>query len=216
MPSRSNHNSSGRSVRSRSRKSSRSPAPKLLKFKRISVENAHSALLKILIEFNIPLVKRTFGKRIVRVCCRSVAQFENIALIIKELVKSHLIEEIGMPLEMAYARQTLVMFIKPVNTKSSKKLHHVFQECSFKYHHLLIDVKYPTVRAEKKLQKKAKMQNTNEKKNEDVSCTCMKIFNLIRAVETNQVLIINICSLITHSVVLIGILMTIKSEVSTI
>ena len=39
--------------------------------KRINVENAHDGLRKICEEFGIPILKKTFGKFIVRVPCKT-------------------------------------------------------------------------------------------------------------------------------------------------
>jgi len=119
------------------------------KSKRIAVENAHSSLRQILEEFNIPCVKETFGSGIVRVCCRSVVQLENITLIMKELLKAHLIEEVRMPLEYAYKMGSLVLFLNPVDIQSNKILDRVFKTCLFKYHHTVVDIEYPAEEDEK-------------------------------------------------------------------
>ena len=46
---------------------------KSFKIKIIAVKNAYSSLRQILIDFNIPCVKKAFGPAIVRVSCRSVS-----------------------------------------------------------------------------------------------------------------------------------------------
>jgi len=113
------------------------------KHKRNAVENAYSSFRQILKEFNIPCVKKTFGPGIVRVCCRSVVQLENITLIMKDILKQHLIEEIGMPLEYSYKMKSIVLFMKPTDKESSMEIDRIFQNCSFEYHHLVFDVEYP-------------------------------------------------------------------------
>jgi len=117
--------------------------------KRIAVKTAHVSLLKTLKEFNIPCVNQTFGLRIVRVCCRSVVQLDNIAFILKELLKYHLIEEVRMPLEYCYKMRSLVLFLKSVDLESHTIVERVFQKCLFKYHYNLIEIKYPEAAAEK-------------------------------------------------------------------
>jgi len=119
------------------------------KSKRIAVENAHSSLRQILHEFNIPCVKETFGLGIVRVCCRSVVQLENITLIMKELLAAHLIEEVRMPLEYSYKMSSLVLFLKPVDIQSNKILGRVFKACIFKYHHIVVNIEDPAEEEEK-------------------------------------------------------------------
>ena len=46
-------------------------------------------------------------------------QLENIAVIMAELIKFHLIKEVGMPLEHSFTLKSLVIFIKPVDIESS-------------------------------------------------------------------------------------------------
>jgi hypothetical protein len=105
----------------------------------IAVENIYASLFHtILTEFNIPVVKKTFGQGIMRVCCTTNEQLENMNSIMKTLLEFHLIEEIGMPLH----KMPLVLFLKPVNIESSMKVGQIFQECSFEYHDVVADVEY--------------------------------------------------------------------------
>jgi len=119
--------------------------------KRNAVINAHVSLREILKKFNIPCVKRTFGLGILRICCESVIQLDNITLIIKAMLQLCLIKEIGMPLEYSDEMQTLVLFVKTADIESSMILDRVFQKCSFRYNYLLIDIEYPTAAAKKTL-----------------------------------------------------------------
>jgi hypothetical protein len=48
-----------------------------------------------------------------------LSQLDNIALIIEELLRLRLIKEIGMPLDYSHKFVNLVLFIKPVDAKSS-------------------------------------------------------------------------------------------------
>jgi CRISPR/Cas system-associated protein endoribonuclease Cas2 len=90
-------------------------------------------------------VKNIFGEGIIRVCCRSFGQIDNIPLILNELFEYKLIEAVGMPVKYSYQMKTLVLFIKPTNTDSQRKLYRVFQKISLNYHHFLIESKYPTI-----------------------------------------------------------------------
>jgi len=175
------NNLSGTSMSSRSRKFSTRQRLNVFSPKRIAVKNAHASIRKILMEFKLPLVKKTFDQRIVRVCCRTVVQLENIAVIMAELIKFHLIKEVGMPLEHSFTLKSLVIFIKPVDIESSMKLDHVFQYSSFKYHHVVINVPYPTVTAKEvfeKSQNTANVRNTNmesRKSAEEDECNALLI-----------------------------------------
>lgn len=113
--------------------------------KEIDVENIYTSLFHtILTEFNIPVVKKTFGKGLVRVCCTTVEQLENITSIMKTLLELHLIEEIGMPLDNSYKMMPLVLFLKPVNIESGMQVGRTFQECAFEYHDVVTDVENAT------------------------------------------------------------------------
>merc|ERR1711925_5352 len=85
----------------------------------------------------------TFGLGIIRVCCRTVGQLDNIALIMQEFLKNDLIEEVKMPLEYFYKMRSLVLFLKPMDVMSSMKMDYVFKKSSFEYHHLVIDIENP-------------------------------------------------------------------------
>lgn len=115
--------------------------------KRVVVKNAYYALREVLKEFNISCVKKTFGPGIVRVHCRSVIQLDTIALVVKKLLQSSLIEEIGMPLDYQYKFMTLVLFIKPVDDKSTMHITDVFHYCMCEYDHTKTNVEYPTTAA---------------------------------------------------------------------
>jgi hypothetical protein len=110
------------------------------------VKNSYYALRKVLHEFNIPCVKRVSGTGIIRICCRTFEQLDNITLIMKQLLEVNLIKEIGMPLEYAYKMTSMVLFLKPVDAMSTLKLNHVFEQCSFKYHHGVIAINPTAVR----------------------------------------------------------------------
>jgi len=110
--------------------------------KRFSVQNAHASLCQTLQDFNIPCVKRTSGSGIIRVICRNFPQLDNIAWIIEELLRLRLIKEIGMPLDYSHKFVNLVLFIKPVDAKSSMKLERVFKKCSLNYHSRVLYIKY--------------------------------------------------------------------------
>jgi len=128
------------------------PAESSFKVKRNAVKRAYSSFCQLLKEFNIPCVKTTFGLGIVRVCCRSVVQLDNITPIMKVLVEAHLIEEVGMPLEYSYKMKSLVLFLKPTDMEASMHLDQVFEICSFEYHHLVTDVKHPTTAKKEKIE----------------------------------------------------------------
>jgi len=109
----------------------------------IALANAHGSLIDMSEEFNIPVNERTFGKGIVRVSCQTIAQLDNIALIMEELVKFNLIVEVGMePLAYSDKMNSLVVYFKPADLISSQKIDYVFQNYSsnsLEYHHLVID-----------------------------------------------------------------------------
>jgi len=129
------------------------PETPTLPHKRIVVKNAYSALRQVLKTFNIPHVKKTFGKGIVCVHVRTVMQLENIPLIVKRLLQSCLIEEIGMPLEYKNKFMTLVLFLKPIDSASSEQIDDLFQKSLLGYHHVMTEVQYPTTAAKKIFQK---------------------------------------------------------------
>jgi len=135
------HPNSGIMGRNQTQKKPQSGARKLklAPNKRIAVKNSYSSLRKVCDQFNIPCVKKTLGIGIIRICCRTLEQLDNITLIVKELLKEHLIEEIGMPLEYTYKMKSLVIFLKPADILSSKKIDYVFQQCVIKYHYVKVD-----------------------------------------------------------------------------
>jgi len=135
--------------------------------KKVNVKNAHKGVSEILKTFGVPIVKKTFGKRIVRVCCKTILQLQNIVFITKHLVESDLIQEIGMALKYELKMRTMVLYIKPMNDGSSKKIGKVFEESLCKYRHHVIDVDYPTVAAyeiSKENEKITNVENTNMEK----------------------------------------------------
>lgn len=135
--------------------------------KKLNVKNAHEGVREILKEFGIPCVKKTFGKRIVRVCCKTILQLQHIAFIIKQLVGTDLIQEIGMALKYELKMRTMVLYIKPVNHVSSMRIGKVFEKSSFKYRHHVIDVDYPTVARYEVLEdekRTTKVENTDLQK----------------------------------------------------
>jgi hypothetical protein len=141
----------------------RNPRKPISVSKKIAMENAYVSLRRISKKFKIPVVQKVFGKGIIRVSCRNIVQLDNIALIMKGLMKFHLIAEIGMePLSYSFKMKSLVLLIKPTDAASSKKLDYVFQKyslTSFKYHHLVIDVECPVVRNESFKTKKIAVKN---------------------------------------------------------
>jgi len=109
--------------------------------KKISIQNAYTSLCNTYEEFKIPVVKKTFGKGIVRISCKTCVQLDNIALIVKGLVKLHLIEESEMePLEYSFKMNSLVLFLKPADVASKQKLEHAFKKFPFEYNYLVFDV----------------------------------------------------------------------------
>jgi len=193
--------------------------------KKKTVKNAYGCLRKILREFNVPVVKKTFGNKIVRVCCRTIAQLENISRMMKELLLSDLIQEVGMPLEYTYKMKTLVIFIKPVNVVSRMKLTYVFEECSLKYNNVAIDVESPTIAAKEIFKEEASsMKNLNLMKNspehfQEKTSSILKNLNLIKTSQkkqynkSNKILIINVFFMIIHIVILIQILTLIGKNI---
>jgi len=162
------------------------------KSKRIAVKNAYYSLCQILKEFNIPCLKEIFGPRIIRVCCRSVVQLVKITQIIKQMLELCLIEEIKMPLEYAYKMRSLVIFIKPVDIKSSIKIDYIFKNSSFKYHHSMINIQYHTAAAK---------ENSRKEPN------FMTSINLIKP-DMIEISMINVSQIFMY-VTIIGILLTI-------
>jgi len=110
--------------------------------KKISIQNAYTSLCNVYKEFKIPVVKKTFGKGIVRISCKTCVQLDNIALIVKGLVQLHLIEESEMePLEYSFKMNTLVFFFKPADVASKQKLDHAFKKYIVEYKTLVFDVR---------------------------------------------------------------------------
>lgn len=154
-----NGNQSHEKTRNRTRRPRRRNKSRI-PIKRLAVHSAYYSLREIFHEFNIPCVKRTFGTGIVRICCRSLIQLDNITLIMKELLEGDLIEEIGMPLEYAYKMKTLVLFIKPTDFASTEKLAELFENSSFHYHHIVINVKRFTFLEEENSKKTTNLPKT--------------------------------------------------------
>lgn len=127
--------------------------------KKNAVKSACVAVHKLSRELNIPVVKKAFGKGIVRVCVRTMVQLNEIPQIVKELIKFNLIQEIGMPLEFSYKMKSLLLFVKPVDLKSSMEICHVLKASSFQYRYIVIDVGYPTEAAQEILEKKKNTVN---------------------------------------------------------
>jgi hypothetical protein len=125
--------------------------PKTIPVKRIAVHNAYNNVREVSAEFKVPCVKKTFGKEIVRVCCRTIKQLDTIAVILKHLMKVDFIIEIGMPLEYSYKMKTLVLFIKPKNKKISKSIKNVFEKFTVHYPASIVETVHPAVAAEKVL-----------------------------------------------------------------
>jgi len=120
--------------------------------KKNAVKSACVAVHKLSRELNIPVVKKAFGKGIVRVCVRTMVQLNEIPQIVKELIKFNLIQEIGMPLEFSYKMKSLLLFVKPVDLKSSIEICHVLKASSSQYRYIVIDVGYPTEAAQEILE----------------------------------------------------------------
>jgi hypothetical protein len=132
------------------KKTQKTPEESILLNKKIAMSNMYASLVKISEELNVPIVGKTFGKGIIRVSCRTTLQLDNIAPILKEMVKLHLMEEIAMePLPYSQQMNNLVLFIKPTDILSSQKIDYVFQKyslTSFGYQHLVIDIEYPVAK----------------------------------------------------------------------
>lgn len=116
----------------------RKRSPRQLSLKRITVKAAHENVCRLLEESDVPLVKKTLGLGIVRVCCRTIDQLKYIDTIVELLLKYGLVVEIGMPLEFNPRMKTLVLFIKPKDIHACIKLTIVFKNCSFGYSHLVL------------------------------------------------------------------------------
>jgi len=107
--------------------------------KRIAVQKAHANLCYLLEHLKIPFVKKTFGLRILRVCCRTVVQLDNIPTMIQGIHIHNLIEEIGMPLDYEYKMKSLVLFIKAKDVTASKKIEYAIRESACNYHVTIVD-----------------------------------------------------------------------------
>jgi len=124
--------------------------------KRNAVRKAYNNVRKVSAEFEVPCVKKTFGEKIVRVSCRTIEQLDNIAIILKLLMKFDFIMEIGMPLEYSYKMKSLLLFIKPKHNSLSNSIAKVFQKCTVDYPLFIIEDEHTSVAAEKKLNEVAK------------------------------------------------------------
>merc|ERR1711964_747716 len=90
--------------------------------KRNAVKMAYRQLLEQFEEFSISHVKTVFGEKLIRICCRTFEQLQNISAIMKSIFQNNLIEEVGMPLEHSYKMKTLVMFVRPVDERSRNEI----------------------------------------------------------------------------------------------
>jgi hypothetical protein len=76
-----------------------------------------------------------------------VIQLDTIALVVKKLLQSSLIEEIGMPLNYQYKFMTLVLSHTIMDDKSTMHITDVFHYCMCEYDHTKTNVEYPTTAA---------------------------------------------------------------------
>jgi len=106
--------------------------------KRCAVRNAHGELLKLFQELVFHHTKRVSGAVLIRICCRTFEQLQDILSATEIVFQKNLIAEIGMPLEHNYKMKTLVMHLKPVNTPSAIEIYDIFNKRSCAYHVLLL------------------------------------------------------------------------------
>jgi len=114
-----------------------------VQLKRDCVRKAHYHITKSLQHFKIPQVKTSSGLRIVRICCRTPAQLQNIVPLLSQLMKQKLVVEIGMPLKYEYKMKSLVLFIKPTNIITSMQIELFLKKSVFNYHVSVKDIKPP-------------------------------------------------------------------------
>jgi len=113
--------------------------------------DAYNNVHKVSAEYKVPRVKKAYGVDILRVCCRTIPQLDNVASILTELMIFGFIMEIGMPLEYSYKMKSLVLFIKPKNEHSKNTIKQVFENCKYRFPVFLIDAEDPSVAIEKLL-----------------------------------------------------------------
>jgi hypothetical protein len=117
--------------------------------RRISVKYAHACVSKELHQAKIPHLKKTHGKNVVRIICRTSIQLQNLNPILKQIIQHKYIEEIGMPLNWIYTMKQLVVFIKPFDAKCSKKIEDKFRNSGFNFHVTVFDVENTCAKNEK-------------------------------------------------------------------
>jgi hypothetical protein len=107
--------------------------------KRCAVRTAYDGLLKVFQEYKFHHTKRVSGVALVRVCCRTFDQLEDVSSATEMVFQKNLIAEIGMPLEHSYRMKTLVMYLKPVDAQSSIEIYNIFNQRTCAYRLLLVN-----------------------------------------------------------------------------
>jgi hypothetical protein len=123
--------------------------PETFGAKRIALHESYKKVRKVAAEFNVSCVKTAFGDEIVRVCCRTIEQLDNIGSILEELMKVDFIMEIGMPFEYFYEMNRLVLLIKPKDNKFSNSIEHAIKERNLGSAYVTVEEKDPSIAAEK-------------------------------------------------------------------
>lgn len=108
--------------------------------KRDCVRIAHYQITKSLRHFTIPQVSNSTGHRIVRVCCRTTEQLQNIVPLLSQLMKKKIVLEVGMPLIYEHKMKSLVLFIKPTNVASSMEIEAILKRSEHGYHVSVKDI----------------------------------------------------------------------------
>lgn len=119
----------------RFRENSRNAKPS----KRSAVRTAYYELLKLFQQFNIPHMQEVSGIVLVRICCRTFDQLNDIASATKIIFGRDIISEIGMPLEHNYKFKTLVLYLKPIDESSSNQIYDFFTQRNCNYNVLLVN-----------------------------------------------------------------------------
>jgi hypothetical protein len=101
--------------------------------KRNAVRDTYNKLLELFGKFHVTHEKRVFGKELIRICCRTFEQLRDIDSRMKIILEANLVAEIGLPIEYKYKMKTLVIYIKPIDTKSKIKIRDVFKNSTVAY-----------------------------------------------------------------------------------
>jgi len=101
--------------------------------KRSAVRIAHNELLKLFQEFNITHVNEVSGAALIRICCRTFDQLQDISSATKIILQKNLITKIGMPTKHNYKFKTLVLYLKPIDVASSIEIYNLLLQRSCDY-----------------------------------------------------------------------------------